>query len=118
MNSRRGLMAALVAKLPKRYLVAEPRTLDALDARRPVVMVIRTDTAPAANYAGSYLSTFALWVICPKTISAENDLDDNLDDVILALDSYNFVAWTTAERSTYEDQPAYRITANTIDTKD
>lgn len=118
MNSRRGLIAALVAKLPRKYQVIGPRTLDALDARRPVVMVIRTDTAPAANYAGSYLSTFGIWVIQPKTIEPEDDLDDDLDAVILALDSYNFVAWTAAERSTYEDQPAYRITANTIDTKD
>jgi hypothetical protein len=111
-------MAALVAKLPKRYLVIGPRTLDAIDARRPVVMVIRTTTEPAPNYAGSYLSTFGIWVINPKLIEPDDDLDDNLDAVILALDAYDFVAWTTAERSTYEDQPAYRLTAQTIDTKD
>ena len=118
MNSRRGLIAALRKALPRKYIVTDPRTLDALDKGRPVVMVLRTDTAPAGNYAGSYLSTFAIWVICPKQIEAENDLDDNLDAVILALDQYDFVAWTAAERSTYLDQPAYRVTANTLDTKD
>ena len=118
MNSRRGLIAALVAKLPRKYQVVGPRTLDAPDAKRPVVMVIRTNTEPAPNYAGSYLSTFAIWVIQPKTIEPDDDLDDDLDQVILALDAYDFVAWTGAERSTYLDQPAYRLTANTIDTKD
>jgi hypothetical protein len=112
-------MAALVAKLPSKYLVTGPRTVDVLDARRPLVMVIRTNTEPAPNYSGSYLSTFAIWVIQPKQIAPDDDLDDDLDAVILALDAYDFVAWTGAERSTYlDDYPAYRLTANTIDSKD
>ena len=110
-------MAALTKALPKTYKVLAPATLDALEPRHPVVMVIRTNMKPAPNQ-GSYESTFGIWVVEPKQIAPEDDLDDALDAVILALDRYDFVAWSDAERTTYNDQPAYRLTATTIDKKD
>lgn len=117
MNSRLGLMGALAAKLPARYKVIAPKALDAIEPKHPVVMVIRTNMEPGPNL-GSYISTFAVWIIEPKLIDPEDDLDDALDEVIVALDGYDFVTWTDAERSTYLDQPAYRLTAKTIDKKE
>lgn len=119
MNSRKGLADELTKVLPKKYkVVAEPRVLDALEAHRPVVMLIRTSMAPALNSQGSYLSEIVVWVIEPKTIDAEDDLDDALDAVLLALDSFGFLTWSKAERSTYVDQPAYRIETTNITSKD
>jgi hypothetical protein len=117
MNSRQGLMAALEAKLDKKYRVIEPKVLDALEPKHPVVMVIRTNLVPNGTSGGLYRSSYAIWVIEPKTIDPEDDLDDCLDDVVTALDEYQFVIWTDAERSTYDEQPAYRITAQTLDRK-
>lgn len=117
MNSRIELATALEAKLPKRYkLIDHPQQLEKIEAGRPVVMVIRTDIRPAPN-AGTYVSEFSLWVIEPKTIKPEDDLDDALDAVLLALDEYAFVTWSRAERSTYLDHPAYRIEATVLTKK-
>lgn len=118
MNGRQALQAAIAEKLPKRYRVVEPIKLAALEPKSPVVMVIRTNLAPAPNAQGSYVADYEIWLIEPKTLEPEDDLDDALDDLVLALDSYDFVAWTDAERSTYNDQPAYRITAKTIEKKE
>lgn len=117
MNSRIELATALEAQLPKRYrVIPKPKDLDKLEATRPVVMVIRTDMRPATN-AGTYVSEFSIWVIEPKTIDPEDDLDDALDAVLLALDMYAYVTWSRAERSTYLDHPAYRIEATVLTKK-
>lgn len=120
MNARKGLAAALAKKLGRRYkVIPQPRTIDAIEAGKPVVMVIRTDVAPAANAQGSYLNELAVWVIDPSAVD-EDALDDALDAVILAIDSYPFVIWTKAERSTYGDNEynAYRIATTALSQKE
>lgn len=121
MNSRKAFAAAIRKQLGRRYKVIDhPRNLDAVETKRPVVMLIRTEMKPAANAQGAYLNEIAVWIIEPKTIDAEDALDDALEDVILALDAFPGVLWTSAERSTYGDdeQPAYRIQTTTVSTKE
>jgi hypothetical protein len=119
MNARQGLADALAKKLGRKYkVIPKPREMDALEAGRPVVMVIRTDVQPAANAQGSYLNEIAVWVIDPS-IEDEDALDDALDATILAIDDYPFVIWTKAERSTYgELYPAYRIATTALSQKE
>ncbi len=113
MNSRKFLAAELRKKLPRQFkIIPEPRTMDELEARRPVVMLIRTNIKPAGT--ANYLADFAIWVIEPKLIDPEDALDDALDAVVLALDGLEFLLWTDAERSTYRDHPAWRISAQVV----
>ena len=123
MGARAQLAAALKPLLPSQVkLIDIPRSLDGLEANKPVVMLYRERLAKAPNAIGDYLATFALWVITPgiDPKRAEDALDDILDDVILALDGITFVSWTTAERSTFGDAqaPAYRIDLTVITSKD
>lgn len=116
MSARQDLAAALNRALPtKRYKVLDaPREIDPPEINRPVVMLIRTRMTPA-NTVGKYLSEFALWVIEPKVIDPEDDLDAALDEVILALDKFPAILWSEAERSTYRElYPAYRIALTTV----
>lgn len=117
MSASSQLGDVLAELLPPRFkVIGEPRELDALSAREPVVMVIRTTLEPG-NRASVRLNTFAVWVIQPKQIEAEDALDDDLDEVLAAIDGDERLLWTTAERSTYvrneqanDTYPAYRIT--------
>ena len=102
--------------LPPRFkVVGEPRELDALQAREPVVVVIRTSLEPGPR-ARVRINTFAVWVIQPKQFDAEDALDDDLDEVLALIDGDERLLWTNAERSTYgrnedgnDTYPAYRI---------
>ncbi|MGG7509434.1 hypothetical protein [Plantibacter sp. YIM 135249] len=126
MNNRKLIAAELhKAGLPKRYkIVDNPRSIDALERGRPVVQLIQTTVSHAPNAQGSYLCKFAIWVIEPKLIDPEDDLDAALAEVITALDQLAFLSWETAERSTYgggpetTGNPAYRIDATVIATKE
>jgi hypothetical protein len=119
-NSRIELGELLTKELPRKFkVIPQPRNTDTIEAKHPVVLVIRTSRKPSPAAMGQYFDEFAIWVIEPKIIDPEDDLDDALDAVILALDAYPNITWTEAERSTYaEENPAYRIAATAVATKE
>lgn len=114
MSVRSEVADALRPLLPANMRIIDvPRSLDGLDANRPVVLLYRDRLEKAPNAQGAYLSTVTLWVITPHidTIKAEDALDAALDDVIAALDQILWANWRTAERAIFGDAqaPAYRI---------
>jgi hypothetical protein len=120
---RSELAAALKPLLPvKTKIIDTPRSIDGLEANKPVVMLYRETLAKAPNAQGSYFNTFALWIISPgiDPIRAENALDDLLDEVVVALDQISWLNWTTAERSVFGDNqaPAYKVNLTVIGNKE
>lgn len=123
MSIRSDLVAALKPLLPARIkFVDSPRSLDGLEAKTPVVQVYRETLAKAPNAQGTYLNTFALWIISPgvDVPRAEDTLDDLLDQVVVALDQVKWLNWTTADRSVYGDaeKPAYKINLTILSDKE
>ena len=114
MSVRSQVSDALRALLPANMRVIDvPRSLDGMEANRPVVLLYRDRLEKAPNAQGAYLSTISLWIITPKidTIKGEDELDAALDIVVAALDTILWANWRTAERSIFGDAqaPAYRI---------
>jgi hypothetical protein len=123
MGTRQQLAAALKPLLPPRVkLVDVPRSLDGIEANKPVVILYREKRSKAPNSIGSYTDTFTLWIITPglDPQRAETALDDLLDDVVLAIDGIQWITWSSADRSTFGDQqaPAYRIDLTVIANKE
>lgn len=119
MSVRSELAAALKPLLPNTVKIIDvPRSIDGMEAKRPVVMLFRESRAKAPNAIGDYFDTFALYVVTPgvDTRRSEDALDDTLDAVIDALDGVKWVQWTTAERSVFGDNqaPAYKITLTIV----
>lgn len=119
MSVRSELAAALKPLLPASIKIIDvPRSIDGIEARRPVVMLYRESRAKAPNAIGDYFDTFALYVVTPgvDTRRSEDALDDALDAVIIALDDIKWVQWTSAERSLFGDNqaPAYKITLTIV----
>jgi hypothetical protein len=124
-NPRKVFGTELKKLLPRKTkVVPEPKQLDELEAGHPVVMIVQTGIRHAPNAIGAYLCAMAVWVIEPKRIDPEDDLDDTLSEVITALDQLPFVNWDEAERSVYGGDgessgfPAYRIQAQVIAQKE
>jgi hypothetical protein len=123
MSVRSEVADALRPLLPTNMRIIDvPRSLDGLDANRPVVLLYRDRLEKAPNAQGAYFSTITLWVITPNidTLRAEDALDTALDDVIAALDTIVWANWRTAERSIFGDAqaPAYRIDLQVATTKE
>jgi hypothetical protein len=119
MSVRSELAAALKPLLPASVKIIDvPRSIDGMEAKRPVVLLFRESRAKAPNAMGDYFDTFALYVITPgvDTRRSEDALDDTLDAVIDALDQVKWLQWTTAERSVFGDNqaPAYKITLTIV----
>ncbi len=123
MTVRSELSDALRPLLPDTMRIIDvPRSLDGLEANRPVVLLYRDRLQKAPNAQGAYLSTVSLWIITPNidTVRAEDALDTALETVIAALDQILWANWTTAERSIFGDAqaPAYRIDLSVATTKE
>lgn len=119
MSVRSELAAALKPLLPASVKIIDvPRSIDGMEAKRPVVLLFRESRSKAPNAMGDYFDTFALYVITPgvDTRRSEDALDDTLDAVIDALDQVKWLQWTTAERSVFGDNqaPAYKITLTIV----
>lgn len=115
MSVRSELAAELKPLLPASVKIIDvPRSIDGMEAKRPVVLLFRESRAKAPNAIGDYFDTFALYVITPgvDTRRSEDALDDTLDAVIDALDQVKWINWSIAERSVFGDNqaPAYKIT--------
>jgi hypothetical protein len=123
MSLRSDLSAALKPLLPANTKIVDvPRSIDGLEAKKPVVMLYREEVSKAPNAIGDYFNTFALWVVSPmiNTVRAEDNLDNLLDDVLRALDQVKWLNWTTAERSVFGDNqaPAYKVNLTVISNKE
>lgn len=115
MSVRSELAAALKPLLPASMKIIDvPRSIDGIEAKRPVIVLYRESRAKAPNAMGDYFDTFALYVITPgvDVRRSEDALDDSLDAVVDALDAIKWVNWSIAERSLFGDNqaPAYKIT--------
>jgi hypothetical protein len=115
MSSRKDLAAALTEALPETVKVIDhPKDIDAqAGSVRAVVMISRTEIAPAPNQQGSYLQTFEIVVVEPRTDQdgvSEDSLDDITDEVIEALDDLDWLRWSNCSRATYAGtHPAYKF---------
>lgn len=115
MSVRSELADALKPLLPATVKIIDvPRSIDGIEAKRPVVMLYRESRAKAPNAMGDYFDTFSMYVVTPgvDVRRSEDALDDTLDSVIDALDQITWLNWSVAERSLFgENQaPAYKIT--------
>lgn len=119
MSVRSELAAALKPLLPASIKIIDvPRSIDGIEAKRPVIMLYRESRAKAPNSMGDYFDTFALYVITPgvDTRRSEDALDNTLDQVVDALDQIKWLNWSIAERSVFGDNqaPAYKITLTIV----
>lgn len=119
MSVRSELAAALKPLLPATVKIIDvPRSIDGMEAKRPVIVLFRESRAKAPNAMGDYFDTFALYVVTPgvDVRRSEDALDDTLDSVIDALDQIKWLNWSTAERSLFGESqaPAYKITLTIV----
>lgn len=122
MSIRSDFATALKGILPSSIRIIDiPKSLDGLEANRPVVMLYREQMTKAVNAQGTYLNQFAVWIVTQYVDPArsEDSLDSVLDQVIDAIDDLDWMNWSVAERSTFGDQqaPAYKITVTVISNK-
>lgn len=119
MTLRADIAAALAAALPNNIkIIDNPRSLDGMEANRPVVQLYRTSLEKAPNALGVYIHTFTIWLISPNVDPRRSDdnLDQYLDDLLPALDAMGNIKWSSATRSVYGDAQAaaYEITATVL----
>lgn len=119
MSIRSDLAALLKPLLPSTVKIIDvPRSVDGVEAKRPVVLLYRESREKQANAIGDYNDTFTMWVVSPQVDvrRAEDGLDDLLDDVLLALDTITWLNWSRAERALFGEQqaPAYKINLSVI----
>lgn len=113
MTIRSDLAAALQPSLPKAWRIVPHNTdLDVVD--RTVVMLHQKsiERAPEAP-AGALRVIFSVLVIQPKVEpgTADDSLDEDVADLLLALDKTRAVTWQRADRATWADtNPAWDIT--------
>jgi hypothetical protein len=121
MTLRAQIATELAAVLPSNIkIVDNPRSLDGVEAKRPVVQLYRSRLSKAANALGTYQHTFSIWLVSPNIDPRRSDdtLDEYLDILLPALGTIQYLNWTDAVRSVYGDQqaPAYEITATVLTT--
>lgn len=111
---RKNLMADLKPTLPRRWKIIPYGTkIDELTAKQVVAMIIleSVQRAPEAPQ-GALLVTFSLIVIDPATGPAtrEDALDDDLTEMLWAIDEVETLSWTSAQRTIFQNRVAYDIT--------
>ena len=120
MSTRQVLLDALKPQLPKRWkLVPYQTNLDTVDVVTvmfKIKTIGRTPAAPRVNHT----VTFTVTIIEPKDTPGTSDdaLDDELDDLLFALDATDDLVWRSATRVTYNaTNPAYDIDLDVITAK-
>lgn len=98
-------------------VVPDPRGVAELGA--PMLQLVRTSSKPAPQAPhGSLQSDFDLWLVLPyqDAEAGEDALDDQLDELLVLLESLDWVLWESATRSNYGDAGwiAYKIPVSTI----
>ena len=111
MSARSDLASALKPHLPKRWMVVRAdRPIDEIVV--PTLMISQRTIEPAPNAAGNHLVTFRLTIMDPHDDenAAEDALDDEVDDLLFALDQVDGLWWTEAQKLTAQGKRAYQIT--------
>lgn len=118
---RAQIEASLKPLLPKAWtIVPTQRTLDVFT--KPVVMLKqdRIEHAPTAPLA-AHLVSFIVTVADPNSdpAAAEDDLDAEVSELLLALGAIDYLNWTEAQKVLFQDRYlAYDITLQAITRKD
>ncbi|PPH47000.1 hypothetical protein C5D09_06370 [Rathayibacter sp. AY1C9] len=130
-GSRQQLAAALVAALRPPALsrrlpwliIPSPDDLTVDPTYQAGLLVYRTEMTPLPN-RGATQHTFEVVVMVPQTKgggSAEDALDAAADRLIEALDPLDWLAWTKAERTNFQERyPAWKfdVTVHTTITEE
>ena len=119
MSVRAQLANDIKPHLPKKWKVVPYQTnLDTVDVVTVMLKLSTVERTPAAPLA-SHTVTFTMTVIEPVTTPGDADdaVDDDLDDLLFALDATENLIWSTATRVTYNDRnPAYDIDLEVVTT--
>lgn len=89
-----------------------------IDAPAQDTVMVRIDEVTPSQYPRAIRAyKFALLLIVPQTTpgTADDELDNFLEDVLTALDASTDLSWESAQRATYEEKfPAYEVTLSVI----
>lgn len=99
---RKQLSDRLRPLIPKAYTLRPNATqLEQLSGRVLLVKQLRLEPSPAAP-VGSLTVEFVLTLVTPLTSpqAAEDQLDDDVTEIVTALDQLDDVTWTSAEKVT------------------
>jgi hypothetical protein len=110
MSARKDLKAALKPLLPRNWqIVTADKSLD--EITKPALIISQRTITPAPNALGNHLVTFLLTVMDPRADeeAAEDALDNEVDDLLFAIDKTKGVWWTSAEKIVYQGKRAYQI---------
>lgn len=111
MSGRTEMAAHLTEVLPDDWRVIDHDTDVTLSGSAPAV-VTYIETVERGVTRGFRKYTVTVLVLVPKQTGESDDLEAALEEVLEALDLWDYPAdWTTAERATYlERYPAYKVT--------
>lgn len=120
-SPRDYLEAQLKPLLPRTWkIVPVQRNLDALSRVTVMLKQQKISKEPSAPLS-HHLLDFIVTVICPNTdvATAEVKLDDQVDDLIFAIDATKNVRWTDATKVVFgnAEYPAYDITVQVLSQK-
>ena len=124
MTVRQTLADALAPHLPNHWRVLPwADSLDRIDTHRPVLMLYRERVTPSDVGTFTHLDNhMALWLLSPhvRPGTVDDDLDDNLDTLISALDQITWARWSEAERGTWGDEQyaGYKVAATITTSKE
>lgn len=116
-NARTYLAETLRPLLPKGWqIVPYADTVDALS--RPVVMLQQKRITPSASAPlGRHSVEFSVILLTPGTNldRIEDDLDEQVDLLLYALEDLPTLVWTSAERAVFDNAHGWEISI-TLDT--
>jgi hypothetical protein len=118
MLPRKALALALKPLVPKNWVIKDGMgTMDEVGKTIVKIKQLTIERLPAAPL-GKHLIGFVITISAPNanTQAAEDKLDDQVDDLIHALDGLRY-EWKTATKVIDENRLAYDITMNMISTK-
>lgn len=117
-NTRRQLGEWLGTALGDTFTIVDhpDKIDDPADRIEALIVIVRQRVIPGP-VAGSFQETHQVWLLDPITDRAlsEDNLDLNLNRVLAALDPVEWLAFTEADRDTFDETyPAYRISLDIV----
>lgn len=111
MSARSDIADHLQEALPDTWTVLDHDTSPVI-ARTTVMVWAQTVEHSPANL-GHWRWVISIVVMVPKQTGGDVDLEDALEEVLEALDLWDYpLNWTGAEYSVYDERyPAYKVTA-------
>lgn len=117
MSARQQLIDILTPIVPDSWALIPYE--DDVDEVATLTLMVRQrgfTKPPAAPVSGKYLTSYILTLIAPGTDfkGAEDDLDDAVATLLIALDGVNKTWWEKADKVIAVNRLAYDITLNLI----